>query len=104
VHDVTTTRPAPRAAVLAGCRTGALELDSGQTSLALAFLAAGAEQVIASAEAVEDARGARLAQALYAALGQEPGAALDLPRAMQQAQRELWAAGEEPAGYRVWVR
>lgn len=104
VHDVTTTRPAPRAAVLAGCRTGALELDSGQTSLALAFLVAGAEQVIASAEAVEDARGARFAQGLYAALGRDPGAALDLARAMQQAERELWAAGEEPAGYRVWVR
>lgn len=104
VHDVTTTSAVPRAVVLAGCRTGALELDTGQTSLALAFLVAGSEQVVASAEAVEDARGARFAQALYAAVVREPGAALDLALAMQRAQRELWAEGEEPPGYRVWVR
>lgn len=102
VHDVITTSAAPRMAVLAGCRTGALELDTGQTSMALAFLVAGTEQVIASAEAIEDARGARLAQELYAALVQD--SATDLVLAMQRAQRALWAAGEEPAGYRVWVR
>jgi tetratricopeptide (TPR) repeat protein len=102
VHDVTTTRPAPRAVVLAGCRTGALELDTGQTSMALAFLVAGSEQVVASVDAVEDARGARLARGLYEALVREPG--VDLALAMQRAQRGLWEAGEEPAGYRVWVR
>lgn len=101
-HDVITTRQTPRMAVLAGCRTGALELDHGHTSLALAFLVAGSEQVIASAEAVQDARGARFAQELYAAL--ERGSELDLVQAMQRAQRALWDAGEEPAGYRVWVR
>jgi CHAT domain len=102
VHDVMTMSPAPRAAVLAGCRTGALELDTGQTSMALAFLVAGAEQVVASAEAVEDARGARFARGLYDALVREPG--VDLVLAMYDAQRGLLEAGEEPAGYRVWVR
>jgi hypothetical protein len=102
VHDVTTMSSVPRAVVLAGCRTGALELDTGQTSLALAFLVAGSEQVVASAEAVDDARGARFARGFYEALVREPG--LDLVAAMQQAQRGLWESGEELAGYRVWVR
>jgi len=102
VHDVITMSVVPRAVVLAGCRTGALELDTGQTSLALAFLVAGSEQVVASAEAVDDARGARFARGFYAALVREPG--VDLAVAMQQAERELWVAGAEPAGYRVWVR
>jgi CHAT domain-containing protein len=70
--------------------------------MALAFLVAGSEQVVASVDAVEDARGARLARGLYEALVREPG--VDLALAMQRAQRGLWEAGEEPAGYRVWVR
>jgi tetratricopeptide (TPR) repeat protein len=102
VHDVTTLRAVPRAVVLAGCRTGAVELDSGQTSLALAFLVAGSEQVMASADAVVDARGPRLARALYDALVRAPG--VDLAAALQSVQRELWHAGHEPAGYRTWVR
>jgi tetratricopeptide (TPR) repeat protein len=101
-HDVMATRAAPRTAVLAGCRTGALDLDTGQTSMALAFLVAGAEQVVASAEKVQDARGAGFARGFYEALVHEPG--VDLVLAMQQAQRELLEAGEEMAGYRVWVR
>ena len=102
VHDVTTMSEVPRVAVLAGCRTGALELDTGQTSLALAFLVAGSEQVVASAEAVDDALGARFARGFYDALVHEPE--VDLAVAMQAAQRGLWAMGEAPAGYRVWVR
>lgn len=102
VHDVTTMSAVPRATVLAGCRTGALDLDTGQTSLALAFLVAGSEQVIASEKAVDDARGARFARGFYEALVREPE--VDLVVAMQRAQRGLWEAGEELAGYRVWVR
>lgn len=102
VHDVTTMSSVPRLAVLAGCRTGALELDTGRTSLALAFLVAGSEQVVASADAVEDALGARFARGFYEALVREPKA--DLVAAMQAAQRGLWAAGQQPPGYRVWVR
>ncbi|MEM9458602.1 MAG: CHAT domain-containing protein [Myxococcota bacterium] len=102
VHDVLTMRPAPRAAVLAGCRTGVRQLDTGQTSMALALLVAGGQQVVASTEAIDDAQGARFARGLYETVAD--GSALDLVLAMHHAQRERWRTTGSLADVRVWVR
>lgn len=102
VHDVLTMRPAPRAAVIAGCRTGVRQLDTGQTSMALALLVAGAQQVVASTEVLDDAQGARFARGLYETV--VDGSAVDLVRALHHAQRQRWRAAGSLADVRVWVR
>jgi hypothetical protein len=73
---------APRV-VLAACHSGVA--DTGAPSLAAAFLAAGASQVIATLRTIDDAAAARLTRELYR------GDLADLPRALARLQ----AAGRE---------
>jgi tetratricopeptide (TPR) repeat protein len=103
VHDILALRPVPPVAFLAGCKTGLVELDAGSTSVALAFLLADGQQVVASRENVDDAAGLEIARRFYARFGR--GAGMDAAMAMHETQRELWQ--ERPqrlVPYRVWVR
>lgn len=102
VHDILALRPVPPVAFLAGCKTGLVELDAGSTSVALAFLLADGQQVVASSENVDDAQALDVARRFYARFGR--GAGMDAAVAMHEVQQELWQAGEPVAPYRVWVR
>lgn len=86
-----------RLAVLASCRSGLGDRQdsAGSASLARAFLAAGADQVVASLANVEDREAARLLQDFYLALGrgQSP------PQALKDAQVRALARGE-----RTWAQ
>jgi CHAT domain-containing protein len=103
VHDILALRPVPPVAFLAGCKTGLVELDAGTTSVALAFLLAEGQQVVASSENVDDGDALDIARRFYARFGR--GAGTDAAVAMHEVQRELWQAGARTeVPYRVWVR
>jgi hypothetical protein len=102
VHDILALRPVPPVAFLAGCKTGLVELDAGSTSVALAFLLADGQQVVASRENVDDAAGLEIARRFYARFGRATG--MDAAAAMHETQRELWQEGKGVVPYRVWVR
>lgn len=72
---------APTKVVLAAC--GSAVVRGGTQSLAMAYLAAGAEQVIASLRPISDAGAARLAHELYATVPE------DLVERLAAAQRAL---------------
>jgi hypothetical protein len=99
VHDILARRPMPPLAFLAGCKTGLVELDTGSTSLALAFLLADGRQVVASRENVDDAVGLEIARRFYERFVRGGDAAV----AMHEVQRELQEEAEV-VPYRVWVR
>lgn len=86
-----------RLAVLSSCSSGlgSRNDSEGSASLARAFLAAGAEQVVASLWNVEDREAARLLKDFYLALarGKSP------PQALQDAQVRALARGE-----RTWAQ
>jgi CHAT domain-containing protein len=86
-----------RLAVLASCRSGLSSRNDseGSASLARAFLAAGAEQVVASLWNVEDREAARLLQDFYLALGDGKSP----PQALQDAQVRALERGE-----RTWAQ
>lgn len=93
---------APRWVVLNGCRTGVLDVHNAGISLALAFLAAGSEQVLATSEATEDLVVGELGERLYHAA--MPGEPLDLAARLRQVLEAQAAAGRSIGRVRVWVR
>lgn len=102
VHDILALRPVPPVAFLAGCKTGLVELDAGTTSVALAFLLADGQAVVASRENVDDAEAREIARRFYARLAQ--AGRVDAAVVMHEVQRELWREAEQAVPYRVWVR
>jgi CHAT domain len=100
VHDILALRPVPPVAFLAGCKTGLAELDAGSTSVALAFLLADGQQVVASRENVDDAVGLEIARRFYASFVHGGDAAV----AMHEVQAALQREGKGVVPYRVWVR
>jgi len=102
VHDVLMLSRTPRSVVLAGCRTGVLDVQHAGTSLALAFLARGSEAVLASPEATDDLLMGEIGRRLYE--GMAPGEPLDLAARLQRVLRARAAAGESIGRVRVWVR
>jgi len=85
--------PPPRLVVLASCASAAGSDDAGNGSLALAFVNAGTELVIATQRSVRDADAAQVMQAFYAA-----GGARDPIRALAAAQERLAGAPRDPSG------
>lgn len=85
--------PPPRLVVLASCATAAGSDDTADGSLALAFVDAGAEIVIATQRSVRDGDAAQVMQAFYAA-----GGARDPIRALAAAQASLSVAPRDPSG------
>jgi tetratricopeptide (TPR) repeat protein len=102
VQEILMLARPPRWVVLNGCRTGVLDQQNAGTSLALAFLAAGSEQVLASPEATDDLRVGAIGRQLYE--GVAPDEPLDLAVQLQRVQRSLALAGEPVGRVRVWVR
>ncbi|MCH9681083.1 MAG: CHAT domain-containing protein [Deltaproteobacteria bacterium] len=92
----------PARVILAGCRTGVPNSSSSGTSLALAFLAAGALEVIASRDETDDEVARLIGRKIYD--GIDDGAEWTLGRALQRAQWDRLRTGASVAGYRVWVR
>lgn len=99
--DIVMLPAVPRVVVLSGCRTGVLAHRSGGISLATAFLAAGAEAVVAAPGEVDDREARDLGRRLYRSL--RPGEPLDVVVAMHHAMRARWEAGEQLGRFRVWV-
>ncbi|HSK05681.1 MAG TPA: CHAT domain-containing protein, partial [Kofleriaceae bacterium] len=92
--DIGRLRPAPRRVVLASCAGAAGTDDTGNGSLAHAFLDAGAEHVVATKWTIQDTDAARLVMAFYDAGGDR-----DPVSALAAAQRRL--AGT--LGVRTWA-
>lgn len=100
-QDIALGDDAPPRVVLMGCRTGLPEARGGGMSLALAFLLAGAEEVVATPIDIEDAVSTRIASELAASLvGSDPS----LVTGLHRAQSRLLATGRDVGRYRVWVR
>lgn len=102
VQEILGLERAPRWVVLNGCRTGVVDVQNAGISLALAFLIAGSEQVLASSEATEDLAMGELGRRLYE--GATPDEPLDLAERLQRVLQERVAAGESIGRLRVWVR
>ena len=102
--DILTLRPAPRQVVLSGCETGrsANEAQAQGLGLAQAFVAAGAESVVAASRPVKDEEARLLVEALYdRTLG---GQVVD--EALRDAQLAVGRSNPAAdwAAFRVWVR
>lgn len=99
-HEIQLLDAVPEHVALIGCETGVPDYLGGN-SLALAFLQAGAEEVVATPDETDDVVGARTGVRLL--LGASTGG-IDLARGLQRAQKDLLDRGMEVGRYRVWVR
>lgn len=96
IPDILAADAVPQAVVLLGCETGVPDSAFGGPSLATAFLAAGAQMVLATPIPVEDEAAAALERRLYD--GRRGGAMLD--HALRRAQGSVKGADS----FRIWVR
>lgn len=99
-HEIQMLDAVPQHVALIGCETGVPDYLGG-TSLALAFLLAGADEVVATPDETDDLVGARTGVRLL--LGASTSG-IDLARGLQLAQKELLELGMDIGRYRVWVR
>jgi tetratricopeptide (TPR) repeat protein len=99
IGDILALSRAPRQVVLSACEGSRSPPGPVETwGLAQAFLIAGADEVLAASRPVDDAAGAALARALYAA---DPG--LSLTQRLPAAIRAV-GSKHDLAAWRVWVR
>lgn len=95
-HEILTqSGRVPRTVILSGCQTGAIETATSGTSLAVAFLVAGAEEVIATTTVTTDAKARVLLRGVYEGLGDPRGSLVDALAGLD---------AEARGGFRVWVR
>ncbi len=94
----------PPKVILSGCQTGALDTSSTGMNLAVAFLLAGSDEVIAATDDVPDARARDVIRAVYEELAASDATSRSLAKALAGAQRRFIGSGEPEAHYRVWVR
>jgi tetratricopeptide (TPR) repeat protein len=87
-RDVASWPGAPRLVVLATCGSAAARDESGWGSFAAAFLAAGAETVVATRWSIDDGHARRILEAFY-----ESGGAADPVGGLVRAQRKANASG-----------
>ena len=100
VQDVLMLDYSPRYVALLGCETGVTG-GGGGMSLALAFLVAGAEEVVATPVETEDST------ALATGLGLLTGmsaSGVDLAEGLRHAQARMLREGAPVGRYRAWVR
>jgi tetratricopeptide (TPR) repeat protein len=95
--EIAALAPSPRLVVLANCASAVGSGDGGRGSLALAFVNAGAELVVATLRSVPDADAAQLIDAFY-----DAGGARDPIRALAAVQATAAAATPAGAGPPVW--
>lgn len=101
IQEVLTLRSVPRRVVLNGCQTGVPSGVGEGMSLALAFLVAGAEEVVATLAGEPDELGLSIGEGLAVELSAD---AVGLAQGLQRAQAKLLGRGEPVGRYRVWVR
>lgn len=101
IQDVLMLPSAPEHVALLGCQTGVPGGAGGGMSLALAFLVAGAEQVVATP--VQTTEPISLATVVGLLEGMT-GSDIDLAEGLRTAQIEMLRRGEDVGRYRVWVR
>ena len=101
IQDILTLDSVPAKVALIGCQTGVPGGAGGGMSLALAFLVAGAEEVVATPEVTADAIGRATGEGLVAGLSRD---GVSLAEGLRQAQRALLQRHEPVGRYRVWVR
>lgn len=94
----------PSRVILSGCRTGALDASTTGMSLAVAFLVAGAQEVIASSTDTADMEASQIVRALYDHLDTTGPDPWSLGDAFARAQARRLEAGQPAGHYRVWVR
>lgn len=101
VADILALAPVPRSVVLSGCDAARTETESEGLGLAQAFVAAGAEEVVAPTRPVADALAGKLASLLHAGPPAEP-----LAEALKRATATLRAedANADWAAFRAVVR
>ena len=106
VGDVLALRPTPRRVVLMGCETGRAARDAGVEGLGIAqaFVAAGADEVVAATRPVDDGEAAAIAAALYEGIAADGD--VDLAAALRQAQNTVRRAhgGTGWASFRAFER
>ncbi|WP_428263787.1 CHAT domain-containing protein [Haliangium sp.] len=109
VGDILALPSVPAEVVLAGCETARGDEHAAEgLGLGQAFIAAGAQAVVAAARPVDDALTARLATALYTALAAGAGqpnpdhGPHDLARALGQAQMALRAQAPGDDGWQAF--
>jgi hypothetical protein len=101
VQDVLMLPSAPQHVALLGCETGVPGSGAGGMSLALAFLVAGAAEVVATPVAVADTIGSTTGLELLEGMSES---GLDLAVGLQRAQAGMLRRSEAVGRYRVWVR
>lgn len=101
LHDVLILRPAPTHVALLSCETGVPGSAGGGMSLALAFLVAGAEQVVATPVKTTDEISYATGVSLLSGMS---GTDVDLAVGLREAQRRMLRDGASVGRYRVWVR
>lgn len=101
IHDVLTLASAPRLVTLLGCETGVPGGGGGGMSLALAFLVAGAEAVVATPEKTISEVSLPTALGLLERMSPTTP---DLARDLAATQAAMLARGETIGRYRAWVR
>lgn len=101
IHDVLMLRPAPTHVALLGCETGVPGSAGGGMSLALAFLVAGAEQVVATPVATTEEISYDTGLGLLLGMSDT---GVDLPTGLREAQLKMLRDGAPVGRYRVWVR
>lgn len=101
IQDVLTLPSVPRLVVLNGCQTGVPSGSGEGMSLALAFLVAGAEEVVATPAREPDALGLAAGEGLAVELS---AGVAGLAGGLARAQAKRLARGEPVGRYRVWVR
>ncbi len=101
IQDILALDSVPAKIALIGCQTGVPGRVGGGMSLALAFLVAGAEEVVATPEVTADAIGSATGEGLVAGISRDGVSLVD---GLQRAQRGLLQRHEPVGRYRVWVR
>ncbi|MEX1365824.1 MAG: hypothetical protein AB1Z98_22035 [Nannocystaceae bacterium] len=101
IHNVLMLPSAPAHVALLGCETGVPGSAGGGMSLALAFLVAGAEQVVATPVETTDEVSYATGVGLLSGMS---GTGVDLAAGLREAQRKLLRDGAKVGRYRVWVR
>jgi tetratricopeptide (TPR) repeat protein len=101
IPEILTLTSVPRHVVLNGCQTGVPSGVGEGMSLALAFLVAGAEEVVATLDAERDELGLAVGEGLAIELSSD---AVGLAQGLQRAQAKMLGRGEPVGRYRVWVR
>lgn len=94
----------PRKVLLSGCRTGVADASATGTSLAVAFLVAGADEVLATSATTGDAEARAVVREVYEELQQQGLARWSLVDALARARARRLAAGDAGGHHRVWVR